>query len=58
MLSINPDAHEKNGYHHMYYGICAGRKGGLTKAGNLNSLSREEIEEYFVQRKEKALAKV
>ena len=55
MLSINPDAHEKNGYHHMYYGICIGRKGGLTKAGNLNSLSREEIEEYFVQRKEKAL---
>ena len=58
MLSINPDAHEKNGYYDMYYGICAGRKGGLTQAGNLNSMSRQEIEQYFVQRKEKALAQV
>jgi DNA polymerase (family X) len=31
MLSINPDAHETEGYHDMRYGLLVGRKGGLTK---------------------------
>ena len=31
MLSINPDAHKMEGYQDMYYGLLAGRKGGLTK---------------------------
>ncbi|HLC83638.1 MAG TPA: PHP domain-containing protein, partial [Bacteroidia bacterium] len=30
-ISINPDAHEKSGYHDMYYGTCVARKGMLTK---------------------------
>ncbi len=51
MLSINPDAHEKDGYQHMRYGVLTGRKGGLTATQNLNSLSKAEIERYFEERK-------
>ena len=51
MLSINPDAHEMDGYADMKYGVLVGRKGGLTKEMTLNSLSGEEIAAYFAQRK-------
>ena len=50
-LSINPDAHEMEGYAHMKYGVLAGRKGGLTKEMTLNALSGDEIAAYFAQRK-------
>ena len=51
MISINPDAHAKQGYHDMYYGACAARKGMLTKSHCFNSLTREEIQLYFDSRK-------
>ena len=51
MLSINPDAHEKDGYQNMYYGLLAGRKGGLTKEKTLNAMSVDEISVYFEKRK-------
>lgn len=51
MLSLNPDAHETAGYQDMRYGLLVGRKGGLTAAQNLNSLSKEEIEKYFNEKK-------
>lgn len=50
-LSINPDAHELQGYHDMYYGTVAARKGGLYKEMCLNALTRDEINTYFAQRK-------
>lgn len=50
-LSINPDAHEMDGYADMKYGVLVGRKGGLTKEMTLNCLSGEEIAAYFAQRK-------
>ncbi|MBN7817121.1 DNA polymerase/3'-5' exonuclease PolX [Algoriphagus pacificus] len=50
-LSINPDAHEIDGYADMKYGVLVGRKGGLTKDMTLNALSKDEIEEYFKARK-------
>jgi DNA polymerase (family 10) len=50
-LSINPDAHEMDGYADMKYGVLIGRKGGLTKEMTLNALSGEEIAAYFAQRK-------
>ncbi len=50
-LSINPDAHEMDGYADMKYGVLVGRKGGLTKEMTLNTLSGEEIAAYFAQRK-------
>lgn len=50
-LSINPDAHEMEGYGDMKYGVLVGRKGGLTKEMTLNTLSGEEIAAYFAGRK-------
>ncbi|WP_422362172.1 PHP domain-containing protein [Reichenbachiella sp.] len=53
MLSINPDAHKMEGYKDMYYGLLAGRKGGLTKDMCLNAMNLEEISGYFMKRKSK-----
>jgi DNA polymerase (family 10) len=50
-ISINPDAHAKQGYHDMYYGTCVARKGMLTKEMCFNALNKEEIEIYFDARK-------
>jgi DNA polymerase (family 10) len=46
-ISINPDAHEKQGYHDMYYGTCVARKGMLTKEMCFNALSLSELESYL-----------
>lgn len=51
MLSINPDAHEMDGYADMKYGVLVGRKGGLTKEMTLNALSLKEIQDYFDHKK-------
>jgi len=51
MLSINPDAHHKDGYYDMHYGISVARKGGLTKAMTFNALTLVEIESYLAKRK-------
>jgi DNA polymerase (family 10) len=53
MLSINPDAHEMEGYADMQYGVWIGRKGGLTKELTLNALSGKELGVYFDTRKAK-----
>ena len=53
MLSINPDAHEMEGYADMQYGVWIGRKGGLTKELTLNALSGKELASYFEARKAK-----
>lgn len=50
-LSINPDAHEMQGYHDMYFGVCVARKGGLTKEMCLNAKELNEIEAYFNQKR-------
>jgi DNA polymerase (family 10) len=50
-ISINPDAHEKSGYHDMYFGTLAARKGMLTKEMCFNALALEEIEKHFNARK-------
>lgn len=50
-VSINPDAHEKHGYHDMYYGTCVARKGLLTKEMCFNALSLDEITNYLEERK-------
>jgi DNA polymerase (family 10) len=51
VISINPDAHEKHGYHDMYFGTCAARKGMLTKEMCFNALSLNEMEAHFSKRK-------
>ena len=49
-VSINPDAHRKEGLSDMHYGVLAARKGGLYKERCLNALSLEEITNYFEKR--------
>lgn len=46
-ISINPDAHHKEGFHDMYFGVCAARKGMLSKEFCLNALSLEELVRQF-----------
>lgn len=50
-ISINPDAHRKEGYHDMYYGVGIARKGGLSREMTFNALSCTEIEKWFNLRK-------
>jgi len=47
LISINPDAHEKEGYHDMYYGTLAARKGGLTRSLTLNAKTLAEFESWL-----------
>lgn len=57
-LSINPDAHEKEGYNHMKYGVLIGRKGGLTRDMTLNALSADALGIYFEARKGKVRGEI
>ncbi|MDB5131289.1 MAG: polymerase/3-5 exonuclease PolX [Mucilaginibacter sp.] len=50
-LSINPDAHRKEGFLDMHYGVLVARKGGLYKERCLNALSLQEIKQVFEKRK-------
>lgn len=56
MLSINPDAHEMEGYHDMHYGVAVARKGGLTTDMTFNALSLVEMEGYLAKRRSRVLA--
>ncbi len=47
MLSINPDAHDLQGFDDMYYGTLIARKGGLTKEHCLNTMNEAELTSYF-----------
>lgn len=51
MISVNPDAHSKEEYQNMKFGVAVGRKGGLTKEKTLNCLSLEVVEEIFRKKK-------
>jgi DNA polymerase (family 10) len=53
LLSINPDAHRKEGFLDMEYGVYVARKGGLSKNECLNAFSLDQIEEYFKSKKVK-----
>jgi DNA polymerase (family X) len=51
MLSVNPDAHEKDGYFDMHYGVAVGRKGGLLKKMTFNAFTLNEIESFLRNKK-------
>lgn len=51
LLSINPDAHRKEGFHDMHYGVLTARKGGLTAGQCLNAFSLQDISQYFGNKK-------
>ena len=43
LISINPDAHSREGIEDIHYGVLAAQKGGLTREGCLNAKSLEEF---------------
>ncbi|PHN06502.1 DNA polymerase/3'-5' exonuclease PolX [Flavilitoribacter nigricans] len=45
-ISINPDAHSREGIHDIHYGVLSARKGGLTAAQCLNARSAEDFLAY------------
>lgn len=47
LISINPDAHNIDGFDDVQYGVLAAQKGGLTKKQNLSSFSLTEFENYL-----------
>ena len=51
LLSVNPDAHRKEGFHDIRYGIMVGRKGGLTAEKCLNAFSLAEISQFFASKR-------
>ncbi len=51
LLSINPDAHIKEGLLDMEYGVQVARKGGLEANGCLNAKTLDEITQYFKNKK-------
>ncbi len=51
LLSINPDAHKKEGYHDMKYGVMVAQKGGLSKEFCLNAWDKNKLGEYFKSKK-------
>ncbi|WP_411275663.1 helix-hairpin-helix domain-containing protein [Daejeonella sp.] len=51
LLSINPDAHRKEGFYDMHYGTLIARKGGISKDNCLNTLDLEQVKELFRRRK-------
>ena len=53
MISINPDAHSMESIHDIHYGVCAARKGGLTKEMTFNCLSLNDLETKLTQKKNK-----
>ena len=45
------------GYHDMYFGVCVGRKAGLTAKETFNAKNLQQIDEYLKERKKLAIAK-
>lgn len=47
LLSVNPDAHNTDGFLDIKYGVLAAQKGGLTKEKNLSSFSLDQFEAFL-----------
>jgi DNA polymerase (family 10) len=47
LISINPDAHQKEGLYDMKWGVKSARKGGLIKEMCLNAKSLAEFERWL-----------
>jgi DNA polymerase (family 10) len=50
MISVNPDAHKKEGYNDMHYGINVARKGGLIPASMLNAMNLAQFSDWISSR--------
>lgn len=53
LISIDPDAHNLDGFADCRYGVLAAQKGGLTRNKNLSSFSLKEFKEFLVTRKKR-----
>jgi len=51
ILSINPDAHNTDGYKDIRYGVLASQKGGLLSSNNLSSYGLNEFEDFLINYK-------
>ena len=51
MISINPDAHSREGIRDIRYGVMAARKGGLTAKMCLNTMQVADFERFVMNRK-------
>lgn len=54
MISIDPDAHEIEGFNDTKYGVLAAQKALVTKEQNLSSLGLKEFEAFLISQKSKA----
>lgn len=55
ILSINPDAHQVEGFEDVRYGVISAQKGGLTASHNLSSFSRTQLEAFLQQQAAKRI---
>ena len=51
LISINPDAHEMDGYKDMRFGLLVGRKAGLTAEMTFNAFTQQQAAEHFEKKK-------
>ncbi|GAO43156.1 DNA polymerase/3'-5' exonuclease PolX [Flavihumibacter petaseus] len=51
LLSIDPDAHQVEGFDDIRYGVISAQKGGLTASRNLSSFSREAFDTWLAKLK-------
>jgi DNA polymerase (family 10) len=47
LISVNPDAHSREGIHDIDFGILSARKGGLTAEACLNAKGASEFEQFI-----------
>ncbi|SKB38771.1 DNA polymerase/3'-5' exonuclease PolX [Daejeonella lutea] len=51
LLSINPDAHRKEGFYDMHYGTLIARKGGVSRNNCLNAMDLDQIKTLFTKKR-------
>ncbi|MCX5894349.1 MAG: DNA polymerase/3'-5' exonuclease PolX [Proteobacteria bacterium] len=58
MLSINPDAHNREGLRDVVFGVQVARKGWLGPENILNTMKLDELKKFLEQRKKRARGKL
>lgn len=51
MISINPDAHQVEGFQDMFFGTLIAQKVGIPRRNVLNAMDLNEINRYLRDRK-------
>jgi DNA polymerase (family 10) len=51
-ISINPDAHRKEGIRDMYYGVCVARKGFLKPEQTFNARNLNSVMDHLANKKQ------